>query len=105
MEATPGDPQKFAAALRRFDEENARDPNTENGQPCELLYAQRLTDWVLRPAPNASESARPARRSQHICRWKIPRGDYSMTRPGYLRWRSDLKKCHAQRAGEILREV
>jgi len=28
-----------------------------------------------------------------------------MTRPGYLKWRADLKKFHAQKAGEILREV
>jgi hypothetical protein len=28
-----------------------------------------------------------------------------MTRPGYLKWRADLKKFHADRAGEILREV
>jgi hypothetical protein len=98
-------PQKFAAALRHFDEENARDPNTENGQPRELLYAQRLTDWVLRLNPNASETARLAARCQHLCRWKIPRADYPMTRPGYLKWRTDLKKFHAQRAGEILAEV
>jgi len=26
-----------------------------------------------------------------------------MDRPGYLRWRADLKKFHAQKAGEILR--
>ncbi len=28
-----------------------------------------------------------------------------MTRLGYLKWRADLKKYHAQRAGEILREM
>ncbi len=28
-----------------------------------------------------------------------------MTRPGYLKWRADLKRFHAERAGEILREV
>jgi hypothetical protein len=28
-----------------------------------------------------------------------------MDRPGYLRWRSDLKKFHAEKAGEILREA
>jgi len=28
-----------------------------------------------------------------------------MTRTGYLNWRTDLKKFHAQRAGEILREI
>lgn len=98
-------PQKFEAALRRFDEENARDPNTENGRPRELLYAQRLTDWVLRLRPDASETARLAARCQHLCRWEIPRGDYPMIRAGYLKWRSDLKRFHAQRAGEILREV
>jgi len=99
------DPQKFEAAIRRFDEENARDPNQENGQPRELLYAQRLTDWVLRLNPSPSEAVRLAARCQHICRWQIPRGDYPMTRPGYLKWRADLKKFHAQRAGEILRKV
>ena len=98
-------PEKFTAALRRFDEENARDPNQENGQPRELLYAQRLTDWVRRLNPNPSEAVRVAARCQHLCRWKIPRSDYPMTRPGYLKWRADLKKFHAQRAGEILNEV
>jgi hypothetical protein len=28
-----------------------------------------------------------------------------MTKPGYLKWRADLKKFHAQKAGELLREV
>jgi Domain of unknown function (DUF4202) len=98
-------PQLFDSAIRRFDEENGRDPNKENGQPRELLYAQRLTDWVLRLRPEAPETLRLAARCQHLCRWEIPRGNYPMTRPGYLKWRTDLKKFHAQRAGEILREI
>ena len=106
---TAADPKRFETALRRFDEENARDPNVEiaNGvsHPRELLYAQRLTDWVLRLCPDASEALWLAARSQHICRWEIPRNSYPMTRPGYLKWRTDLKKFHAQKAGEILREV
>ena len=105
----PRDPQKFATARRRFDEENSRDPNLEtaNGvsQPRELLHAQRLTDWVLRLAPDASEVLRLAARCQHICRWESPRDSYPMTRPGYLLWRADLKKFHAKKSGEILREV
>jgi hypothetical protein len=96
---------KFNAAIQRFDEENARDPNQENGQPRELLYAQRLNDWVLRLCPDAGEALRLASRCQHICRWEIPRDNYPMTRPGYLKWRADLKKFHARRAGEILREA
>jgi hypothetical protein len=35
----------------------------------------------------------------------IPRDSYPITRPGYLKWRADLKKFHAQKSGEILREV
>ncbi|HUE37450.1 MAG TPA: DUF4202 domain-containing protein, partial [Candidatus Acidoferrum sp.] len=50
-------------------------------------------------------AVRLAARCQHLCRWKIPRADYPMTRTGYLKWRTDLKKFHAQRAGEILRDA
>ena len=95
----------FAAAIARFDAENSRDPNQEQGRPRELLYAQRLTGWVLRLAPDASEALRLAARCQHICRWESPRENYPMTRPGYLKWRADLKKFHAEKSGAILREV
>jgi hypothetical protein len=105
----PRDAKRFEAALRRFDAENARDPNREMADgishPRELLCAQRLTDWVLRLCPNASEELQLAARCQHICRWEIPRASYPMTRPGYLKWRADLKRFHAQKAGEILREI
>jgi len=97
--------QKFDAASRRFDAENSRDPNSENSQPRELLYAHRLTDWVLRLYPNASEVLRLAARCQHICRWESPRENYPMTRAGYLKWRADLKKFHAEKSGAILREA
>jgi len=104
-----GGHERFRAALRRFDEENARDPNREtvNGQsrPRERVYAEWLTDWVLKLRPGASEELQLAARCQHLCRWMIPRDSYPMTRPGYLKWREALKKFHAQRAGEILREV
>jgi hypothetical protein len=105
--ATIADPARFAEALRRFDAENSRDPNIEiangNPHPKELLYAQRLTVWVLRLCPEAPEELRLAARCQHLCRWEIPRSSYPMTRPGYLTWRANLKKFHAQKAGEILR--
>ncbi len=101
------DPARFHEALRRFDAENARDPNHElqDGvpHPKELLYAQRLTDWVLRLCPDAPEELRLAARCQHLCRWESPRSSQPMTRAGYLVWRANLKKFHAQKAGEILR--
>ena len=103
------EPERFKEALRRFDEENVRDPNIEivDSQPWprEWIYARRLSEWVLKLCPNASEQLRLAARCQHICRWMIPRNSYPMDRPGYLRWRNDLKAFHARKAGEILREV
>jgi hypothetical protein len=106
---TNRDSVRFDEALRCFDEENARDPNTEIAegipQPRELLYARRLSDWVLKLAPNASEELRLAARCQHICRWQIPRSSYPMTRAGYLKWRNDLKAFHANKAGDVLRQV
>jgi hypothetical protein len=105
----PREVRRFEAALRRFEEENSHDPNLEtvNGisHPRELLYAQRLTDWVLRLCPAASEELRLAARGQHICRWEIPRQSYPMTRAGYLQWRAALKKFHAQKTGDLLREA
>jgi len=100
---------RFSEAIRRFDEENGRDPRliVVDGvaQPHELLYARRLTEWVLRLQPNASKPLLLAARSQHICRWLVPRSSYEMTRAGYLRWRNDLKHLHAKKSAEILREV
>ena len=105
----PENPRRFEMALRRFDEENSRDPNVEtvNGtaRPRELVYAKRLTAWVLKLCPDASEPLRLAARCQHLCRWMSPRDSHPMTRPGYLQWRAELKKFHAQKSGEILREV
>lgn len=100
---------RFYEALRRFDQENEQDPNLIVSEgvahPQELFYAKRLTEWVLRLDPEASEHLLLAARCQHICRWTIPRNSYEMTRAGYLRWRNDLKQFHAGKSAEILREV
>lgn len=109
MEFIPADSHRFEQAIRRFDAENSRDPNTEtiNGvsHPRELIHAQWLTEWVLRLTANASEPLRLAARCQHICRWEIPRNSYPMDKPGYLRWRADLKKFHAKKSADILRDL
>jgi len=99
----------LAQGLRRFDEENAKDPNIESSAgtpwPRELLYAHRLYEWVLRLDPVASEHLLLAARSQHLCRWMIPREQYPLTREGYLKWRATLKQFHASKAAKILHEL
>lgn len=103
------DKKRFAVAIERFDAANREDPNTEIDQGREhrkeLLYAQRMTGWLERLAPDASEVVRLAARAQHICRWKIPRRQYPKDRQGYRKWRTDLGQFHAETAGDILREV
>ena len=104
----PTDP-RFAAAIARFDAANARDPNLTivdgRPQPKELVYARRMTAWLERLEPDAPEPVRLAARSQHLMRWSIPRDAYPMDRPGYLKWRTTLYDFHAEKAGEILRDV
>lgn len=100
---------KFEKAIALIDEKNAQDLNREidNGksQPKELLYSQRMTDCLLDHMPTAPEALQIAVRAQHICRWEIPRKDYPMTKPGYMNWRNDLKKMHANITAEILESV
>jgi len=105
----PADAERFKAAIARFDAANAADPTTEIFQgavyPKELLYAQRMTIWLDKLAPDASEVLRLAVRCQHIQRWTIPRHTYAMDRTGYLRWRTTLARFHADTAAAILRDV
>ena len=101
--------ERFQRAIALIDAANAQDPrheliNTEK-IPQELLYSQRLTDWVLRLNPNASEALRLAARSQHICRWKIPRANYPPTKAGYHLWKNELKRFHADETEQILKEA
>ena len=107
-ERNSSDNDRLACAFRRFDEANAQDPTLEHdggeAVPRELLYARRLTGWVLRLDPAAAETLRLAARCQHVCRWQIPRSNYPLTRAGYHQWRNALKEFHAEVSGRILAE-
>ena len=100
---------KLTEALSLFDEANAKDPNQEevNGQwvAKELIYGQRMSTTLDSFDPSASEALQLAARAQHICRWEIPRNSYPMDRVGYLKWREELKKFHAEKASQILIKV
>lgn len=100
---------KFDNAIRLFDEANSNDPHKETSKgkvvPKELLYAMRMTERLNQFEPKASEAVQLAVRCQHICRWEIPRDSYEMNRKGYLTWRRDLAKFHANKAAEILTEI
>ena len=95
----------FERAIAAIDALNAQDPRPYGpGRTFESAYSERMTSWLNRFEPGASEALRLAARAQHITRWRIPRGDYPMDRAGYKRWRTDLAAMHAQTAGEVLRD-
>ena len=96
-------------ALQAFDLANSKDPNTEivegKNTPKEWIYGRRMSKVLNKFDSQASIALQLAARCQHICRWESPRSNYEMNRVGYLKWRSDLKKFHAQKASEILTKL
>jgi hypothetical protein len=91
---------RLRTVFEKIDAFNAADPRkAEYGGttwPYEAAYARRLTDWVLRLKPDASEPLRAAAWGQHVGRWTVPRDSYPEGRGGYLRWREALKVFHAR---------
>lgn len=102
----PRQQQIFDTAVALIDAANGEDPNQEiadgKAWPKELLYSHRMSGMLQRFAPEADDIARLAIRAQHIQRWKSPRDSYPMDREGYLQWRRDLYKFHAQTAAALL---
>ena len=88
-----------------IDKANGADPTLEHGHPAALLYGERMTDEQVRLFPEASDVLRIACRGQHIERWKLPRHDYPMDRAGYLQWRQEQARRHANRVGSIMEEA
>lgn len=99
----------FYTASELIDAENAQDPNSElfesKSYPKELLYSNRMYTQLMEFYPEASEEVQIASKAQHICRWKIARNSYPMDRVGYLTWRGELKKFHADTTASILEKV
>ncbi|MCP1673064.1 hypothetical protein J2T57_000156 [Natronocella acetinitrilica] len=91
---------RFDQALQALDALHAADPKEvaagAQTLPLELWHAQRMSAWLERIRPDASETLRLAVRGQHLQRWRVPRSDYPAGRQGYLSWRRD----QGQRAGE-----
>ena len=96
-------------AISAIDAANAVDPTliaTPAGpRPKELVHAELMTAWVRRLRPDASEALLLAARAQHIRRWESPRSSFPEGRTGYLRWRTQLYRFHAETAAAILREA
>lgn len=101
--------RRFTEALDAIDAANREDPRVEivdgKPQPRELLFAQRVHEWVERLVAVPSEELLLAARAHTLRRWMIPRDRYPKTTAGYHKWRNVLAKFHAEEAETILRNV
>ena len=104
---------RFDAAIAAIDAANADDPFTitymvdgvEVTRPKELAHAELMCDWVRRLDPEADDAQLLAARAHHVQRWTLPRSDFPEGRAGYLKWRTEARKRHAELVGAILAEV
>jgi Domain of unknown function (DUF4202) len=82
-----------------IDAANAEDPNSIEWHdvrvPRSLIQGQRASCWLSKVAPDAGDALRIAARAHHLRRWAIARTDYPEGRPGYLKWRRELKAASA----------
>ncbi len=100
----------LAKVIQLIDDANSNDPNhiiDENGKewPKELLYSVRMTDMLGRFKPDADDVAEIAMRGQHVLRWTSDRKKYPMNRQGYLQWRSQLYKFHANTTADFMQQA
>jgi hypothetical protein len=100
---------RLTTALATIDAANADDPNVMvvDGveRPKELAHAELMTHWVRTLDPDCSEEQVLAARAHHLRRWTIPRASYPEGRSGYLKWRTALKRQHADEVGTILQDA
>ncbi|MCM8536021.1 MAG: DUF4202 domain-containing protein [Lentisphaeraceae bacterium] len=99
---------KLEKTLQGIDALHAQDPKkvSVNGveKADELVYAENMSEALKKVYDDPSEELQIAVRSQHLCRWEIARSEYPMDRPGYLKWRTDLGKLHAEKAAGVMSE-
>jgi hypothetical protein len=99
----------FSDVLQRIDAANAADPEIAmdggTAHPAALLYGRRMSAELVGFCPDASEHLRIAARGQHIERWKLARASYPEGREGYLTWRRDQGRYHADRVAGLMREA
>jgi Domain of unknown function (DUF4202) len=91
---------RLQRALALIDTANAADPKAEAA-----LYGQRMTAELARYRPDASEVLQVAARGQHVERWLLARTAYPDGKEGYLAWRREQGRRHAQRVAGIMAEA
>lgn len=103
------DDDRLARTMAAIDAVHAQDPEMTSiegvATPSELVYAQHMSAWLERLAPDAPVALRLACRCQHLRRWQLARHSYPMDRAGYHQWRTDLARLAGDEAAQIVGET
>ncbi|MGB8859662.1 MAG: DUF4202 domain-containing protein [Ilumatobacteraceae bacterium] len=97
----------FVAACAAIDAANADDPGMVDlrgagPRPLAQVHGELAAEWVGVLAPDADELVLLAARAHHLRRWELPRSHYPTGRAGYLQWKRDQRRRHADDAGALL---
>jgi hypothetical protein len=94
--------------LAAIDAVNQEDPNStlmnNQYQPKEFIYGQYMTECLNQYWPNSNENLQIAVRAQHIKRWHLKRSEFPEGKQGYLTWRKELGKFHAETTKQLMIE-
>ena len=98
--------QRLTNTLAAIDNINSDDPNfiELDGKNIakELIYGERMSACLNQYWPQASEFLQIAVRAQHIKRWHLKRNEFPEGKAGYLTWRKELGKFHAELAKSLM---
>jgi Domain of unknown function (DUF4202) len=96
---------RLLRAIDAFERINGLDTRRQRFQghdrPRELVFSERVSHWLLRLAPDASETVGLAAAGHTLRRWEIPRDHYPHDTAGYHAWR-DATAAHSAEVTEAL---
>lgn len=94
--------------LNAIDQINIADPNSVliDGEthPKEFIYSKQMSACLHQYWSEPSELIQIAVRAQHIKRWHLKRTNYALGKTGYMLWRKDQGKLHAQLTAELMQK-
>lgn len=99
---------QLQSLFNAIDDINKQDPNFTvlegKKHAKELLYGHLMTQCLNQYWPQANELLQIAVRAQHIKRWHLKRDEFPIGKSGYLNWRKELGKFHAQTTKQLMIE-
>ena len=98
--------ERYGAAVVAIDRANEADPTRlvvrGHERPLAQAHGTLAAEWVAKLHPDSDETWLLAARAHHLRRWELPRSEYEAGRAGYLKWKRDQRRRHADDAAALL---